>query len=247
MVDSALASRYTSYSATCPRSWTSEPSNLEQAQAPMHVQASQNCPHRHHTWMLVSMHLTLSVARRRGPTAQTVHCNARIKTSVHRDLCHFAVRSTCKISQTWPVRVLPPAATNSSFLSLNLFVSRNRILDHVRSPSPNPSRSRCSLNLSTLLSPRCASSCCSPTRTDLELLRLRRRHPRVASCAPFSQTTAVCNEAHDRVIQHSCRDTTHPSQILIQLLFLSFHSCCLYIPSPSCTTTASRLPVLHTL
>ena len=36
MVDSALASRYTSYRATCPRSWTSEPSNIEQALAPMH-------------------------------------------------------------------------------------------------------------------------------------------------------------------------------------------------------------------
>ena len=29
MLDSALASRYTSCRATCPRSWTSEPSNLE--------------------------------------------------------------------------------------------------------------------------------------------------------------------------------------------------------------------------
>ena len=45
MVDSALASRYTSYRATCPHSWTLEPSNLEQALAPMYVQSSQNCPH----------------------------------------------------------------------------------------------------------------------------------------------------------------------------------------------------------
>ena len=87
MVDSALASRYTSHRATCPRSWTSEPSNLEQAPAHMLVQASQNCPHRHDTWMLVWVHLTLSVARRRHPTAYAVHCGARNKTSVHRNLC----------------------------------------------------------------------------------------------------------------------------------------------------------------
>ena len=47
MVDSGFASRCTSYRAMCPRSWTSKASNLEQALAPMHVQASQNCPHRH--------------------------------------------------------------------------------------------------------------------------------------------------------------------------------------------------------
>ena len=89
MVDSALASRYTSYRVTCPRSWTSEPSNLEQALAPMHVQASQNCPHRHDSRMLASMHLTLSVVRRRHPTAYAVHCSASNKTPIHRDLCHF--------------------------------------------------------------------------------------------------------------------------------------------------------------
>ena len=64
---------------------------------------TQNCPH----------------ARRRHPTAYAVHCSARNKTPIHLDLCHFAMRSTCKISQTWPVRV-PSAATNSSFLSLIL-------------------------------------------------------------------------------------------------------------------------------
>ena len=49
-------------------------------------------------------------------------------------------------------------------------------MGHVRSPPSNLSRNRCSLYLSTLLSPRCASSCCSSTRMDIELLRLRRRH-----------------------------------------------------------------------
>ena len=89
IVDSALASRYTSHRVTCPRSWTSEPSNLEQALAPMLVQASQKCPHRHDSWMFVSRHQSLSVARRRHPTAQTVHRNARQKTSVHTDICHW--------------------------------------------------------------------------------------------------------------------------------------------------------------
>ena len=42
-------------------------SNLEQALAPKHVQASQNCPHRRDSWMLVSRHDSLSVARRRYP------------------------------------------------------------------------------------------------------------------------------------------------------------------------------------
>ena len=110
MVDSAFASRCTSYRAMCPRSWTSEQSNLGQALVPMRVQASQNCPH----WLVSRQH-SLSVARRRHSTAQIVHCIARRRTSVHRYLC--AMRYTCKISQTWPVQV-PSAATNSSFLSL---------------------------------------------------------------------------------------------------------------------------------
>ena len=83
------------------------------------------------------------------------------------------------------------------------------------SPSTNLSRSRCSFNLSTLLSPRCASFCCSSTRMDLER--------RVSfSCAPFSPTT-VCNQAYDGVTQHARRNTTtQPTQISIQLLFSSF-------------------------
>ena len=86
--DARLGLGFTVHELSChvSRSWTSEPSNLEQALAPMHVQASQNCPHRHDTWMLVSMHLALGVARRRHPTAYAVHCSARHKTSVHRDL-----------------------------------------------------------------------------------------------------------------------------------------------------------------
>ena len=59
------------------------------AMPPMHVQASQNCPRRHDTWILVSEHLSLGVARRRHPTAYAVHCRAGNKTSVHRDLCHW--------------------------------------------------------------------------------------------------------------------------------------------------------------
>ena len=41
--------------------------------------------------VLVSKHLSLCVARRRHPTPYAVHCSARHKTSVHRDLfqwCH---------------------------------------------------------------------------------------------------------------------------------------------------------------
>ena len=45
--------------------------------------------HRHGSWMLVSRHHSLSDARRRHPTAQTVHCNARKKTSVHQNLFHW--------------------------------------------------------------------------------------------------------------------------------------------------------------
>ena len=101
-----------------------------------------------------------------------------------------AMRSTCKISQTWPVQV-PSTAKNSFFLSLNLFVSlrtalteAHHILGHERPPpSPNISRNRCSFNLRTLLSARRASSCCSSTRMDLDLLRLRGRH----HASPFRQ------------------------------------------------------------
>ena len=43
------------------------------------------------------------------------------------------------------------------------------------------------------------------------------------SCASFSPTTAVCNEAHDEVTHHSCPNTmTQATQISIQLLFSSF-------------------------
>ena len=90
MVDSALALRRTSsYRATCPRSWTSEPNNLEQAYRGAHalVRLRRTVHNRHDSRMLVSRHHSLSVARRRHPTAQTVHCNARKKTSVHQDLC----------------------------------------------------------------------------------------------------------------------------------------------------------------
>ena len=59
----------------------------------------------------------------------------------------------------------------------------------------------------------------------LELLRLRRRHHAslLFLMPPFPPTTAVWNEAYDKVTQHSCRNTmTQPTQISIQLLFLSF-------------------------
>ena len=62
---------------------------------------------------------------------------------------------------------------------------------------------------------------------DLELLHLRRRHhaPLLFLMPPFSSRTAVCNEAHDKVTQHSCRNTmTQPTQTSIQLLFSSFRT-----------------------
>ena len=98
MVSSALASRCTSHRATCPRSWTSEPSNFRTSTG---VDACAGFAALRTSARLMDAHFEASFSECRAtPTSNDTF---RSK-SVRRDLGHCAMRSTCKISQTWPVQ-----------------------------------------------------------------------------------------------------------------------------------------------